>query len=135
MSKGIKSAISILVMVALTAGGAYLYRVYDGNMSALSQASLDWPSVEGLITRSELKVWSSSSSTRKGANKHDVRVTYEYVVAGRSYSNDVVRFDQNNGSRSEKQKMVSSHPVGKLVDVFYNPDDPDQSVLQKGSYQ
>lgn len=128
-----KNAVIVLVIAALGAGGATLYVRYDEHMTAVSKASLDWPSVDGLITHSNLETRRRSvGASRK--TRHEVQIFYEYVVGNDVFQNDVVRFDQGNLSTSEKQRLVSAYPIGRRVQVFYDPDKPKQSVLVRGSY-
>ncbi|MEO1246439.1 MAG: DUF3592 domain-containing protein [Pseudomonadota bacterium] len=124
MSGQSKNLLVILALAALAAAGSFAYRWNDSRLAGLPEASLDWPSVKGLIVQSALR------------DKHTdciVRVVYEYVVGEQSYRNDVVRFDQAEITVREKEALVSSHPVGRTVSVYYNPDEPGQSVLVRGA--
>mgnify|MGYP000023547280 CR=1 FL=1 len=134
MSNSAKNFIVVIAVVVLTVGGAYLYGRYDKHMTAVSRESLEWPSVAGLVTHSNLEVHRSNVGAQSNKLRHRVDVEYEYVVDGRRYENDVVRFNQNNLSRKDKERLVSAHPVGRQVEVFYNPSDPAESVLVRGSY-
>lgn len=133
MSGAMKNAIVILVLVAVSAGGAYLYVRYDEHMTVLSKASMDWPSVDGLVTHSNLEARVGRTRASKKA-EHRIEIYYEYVVDDEVFRNDVVRFDQGNLSTSAKERLVSAYPEGRRVDVFYNPDKPKQSVLVPGSW-
>ncbi len=134
MPEALKTVIVLVVLVGLVAGGGFLYQRYDSHMTDVSAASTAWPSVSGLITRSNLEARRTGTGSRRRV-EHDVEISYEYVVDGAVYRNDVVRFDQQNLTLKNKQLLVSSHPVGKKVTVYYNPDRPKQSVLVQGSYQ
>jgi hypothetical protein len=134
MSDGAKNTIVILAVLALAAGIVYLYGRYDEHMNALSRQSLEWPSVSGRVTRSNLDSYRVKVGSERHKTRYRVEVRYEYVVDNHRYQNDVVRFNQNNLTRKEKAEIVSTHPVGRHVEVFYNPDDPDESVLARGSY-
>lgn len=128
-----KTALTVVMLGALAVGGNLVYQHYANNMTALAQASMEWPSVSGLVTRSNLEFHRNEIGTGP-KTEYRVEVTFEYVVGDQVYRNDMVRFDQGQLGNDQKKLLVSAHPVGKRVDVFYNPDDPDQSVLVPGSF-
>jgi hypothetical protein len=130
VNRHLRTTLTILVLIAMAAGGNFLYQRQDRDPDELSRASVDWLSVPGLVTRSELVFRRSETDANR---KTDVDVTYEYVVGDKVYRNDIVRFDQGELPGSRKELLVSSYPAGRRVEVFYNPDDPDQSVLMRGS--
>lgn len=134
MSEAAKNIVLILGIVLL-GGGIALFAVrYNEHMTIVSRDSLEWPSVTGLVTHSNLDLSRTKVGAQRHKTRHRVEVTYEYVVDGNRYENDVIRFNQQNLSRSEKERLVSDHPVGRQVEVFYDPSDPDESVLVRGSY-
>ncbi len=86
-----------------------------------------YPVATGTMTHSEVSVHHGDDSTTYG-----VEVKYEYQVDGRRYEGDRYRYGQWNSSDDSAQKIVDSLPVGKQVDVRYNPADPGDSVLAVG---
>ncbi len=128
-----KNVVTILVVMALSAGGVYLYGKHVDRMTTLSRLSLEWPSTEGLITHSNLETRQRKVGTSR-KTQHTVEIDYEYVVDGDLYRNDTAQFNQNDLSTIEKQRLIARYPVGRQVEVFYNPSDPDESVLVPGSY-
>ncbi len=126
-SKNLLAVLGMLAIAGTALAGSLLYQWHKNRLAGLPEASLGWPSVSGLIVRSTLDVRTSILRSRRRV--HNVRVVYEYVVDARSYRNDVVRFDQAEISLAEKEAIVSSHPVGRTVPVYYNPEKPGQSVL------
>ena len=128
-----KNVITILVVLLLTAAGAYLFARYDERMTEVAQDSLSWPSVTGLVTRSELRATSQKRGKQR-TTEHRIDVSFEYIVDDEMYENDVIQFNQGALSVSDKRLLVSTYPEGRKVEVFYNPRKPDQSVLVPGSY-
>jgi hypothetical protein len=133
MPDALKNIIVILVLGGLLVGGLYLYQRHDQHMQTVSAESLGWPSVSGLVTHSSLETTRKQSGGAK-TTQHRVDVIYEYVVDDHVYRNDVVRFDQGQLSTRNKERLVSTHPVGMTVQVFYDPASPGRSVLVRGSY-
>ena len=103
-------------------------------MTAVASESHEWPSVLGVVMRSDLEARQRKRPGQPHMTQHYVRVTYEYIIDEARYENDVVRFDQASLTRTQKERLVSAHPVGRPVEVFYNPTKPGQSVLVPGSY-
>lgn len=128
-----KNVLTVLVVVALSAGAMYLYGRYDNHMTALSKASMDWPSTEGLITHSELDTRQRKVGTTRKMD-HRVQISYEYVIGDKVFTNDTAQFNQNKLSVTEKQRLVRKYYKGRQVEVFYNPSKPKESVLVRGSY-
>ena len=81
----------------------------------------------GTITHSEVTVHHGDDSTTYG-----VDVKYDYEVAGRQYEGTRHRYGQMSSSDDSARKTVDSLPVGKRVDVHYNPAEPSDSVLVVG---
>ncbi len=133
MNTAMRIAIALAVFAATSYGGFYLYDKHDQQMTQASLESMDWPSVTGLVTESGVETTSRKvGGVRK--TRTVMTVSYEYVVGDTLYHNDTVRFDQGSLSRSGKERLAGAYPVGKQVQVFYNPDKPKQAVLVRGSY-
>lgn len=126
--------LQLIAMAAVAGGGHVLYQHFDANQADLARASMDWRSVPGLVTRSNLESRRNRIGARKTAD-FDVEVDYEYVVGETVYRNDVVRFDQGQLSTGEKKRLVGTYPPGRRIEVFYDPENPGRSVLVRGSYE
>lgn len=87
-----------------------------------------FPSVTGTITHSELQTHTS----RRGDIYYDVIIDYVYKVDGKTFTGDRLTFSEN-GPPVSRPTIVSSHPVGSSVQVYYNPDKPDESLLYPGA--
>lgn len=64
-------------------------------------------------------------------------VVYAYEVGGVAYQNDVVWAglapDEESGTEVGAESVIAEYPVGASVQVFYDPDDPQDSVLRAES--
>jgi hypothetical protein len=96
-----------------------------------AKASLKWPTVEGRVTVSTVERKRSSDSTTYAAN-----VGYEYEVDGQKQLGDTVWFGGNFSSSNSglARETVDKYPAGSQVQVYYNPEDPNQSVLEPGAF-
>ena len=60
-------------------------------------------------------------------------MNYSYEVESVSYEGDKISMSESSvRSWSRAQKMASGYPKGGNVRVFYDPDDPQTSVLVTG---
>ncbi len=94
-----------------------------------------WLRTEGVIVSSAVESYLESTS---GVNRIQTRyyqtvIEFQYKVDNHQYHNTT--HQQNSmrytvsGGQSGPEEQVARYPVGKIVDVFYNPEDPTQSSL------
>ncbi|MCD4779321.1 MAG: DUF3592 domain-containing protein [Candidatus Omnitrophica bacterium] len=99
-----------------------------------AKKSMEWPTVNGAVTSSEIErnhsSGSGSSSTTYGAD-----IAYDYQIKGETYSANKVSFGEYSSSDiGHARKIVNKYPVGKVVNVYYNPDDLYIAVLEPGIF-
>ncbi|MEO7651993.1 MAG: DUF3592 domain-containing protein, partial [Bryobacteraceae bacterium] len=124
------AVIFALIGVAMLGGGVgRLWNAY---------ASTRWPLAPGLITYGRQDV---STSVTKDSDREESRtpiygtqLVYEYEVGGRKHFNNVRAFGALAGSSDADRasSITERYPLGKKVDVAYNPADPDVAVLEPG---
>ena len=123
------SAISdLLPLIFVVAGiGLLIWTTYK---TIESMESRSWPSVEGRIVTSEIN-WSRGSDGQMAS----ALIEYNYVINAIVYKSDRVGVGSSVSSdRVSKgmREVVARYTVGKLVPVYYNPDDHGASVLESG---
>lgn len=96
-------------------------------------ASSDWPSTDGVVTSSQVATRTDSSRNRSRTS-YVATVTYDYAVAGRTFTGDRIAADAGHGSGdvSNAREIVNRYPEGASVKVYYRPDDPSEAVLERG---
>lgn len=87
--------------------------------------ALSFPNVPGTIVNCAIK----PGQTR--GHSH-IELEYAYEVAGVAHTGKTYRRGFVNASRKFMHALVDALPAGKVVDVFYNPDDPADAVLVQG---
>jgi|SRR5579864_3642325 len=114
----------LMFLVSAPVSGIFLAKLYRE-----AQASANWPSVQGKITRAEVQ------ETRLGlTRKFTTDVKYTYVVEGRAYSGTHIRpSDKVWEDRLPALNALKGLATGRQVRVFYKPDEPAQSLLQPGT--
>ena len=92
-----------------------------------AKACLDWPSVEGKITVSELVYGIADDSA-------DLEFEYEYEVDGESYVSDKVDFGEPFATGLSEHvyiRQVQKYKKDSGVTVYYDPEDPSMAVLER----
>lgn len=96
-----------------------------------AKASLEWPSVNGVVASSEIDKKRGDNGTTYSAE-----ILYDYEVGGVTYSSNRVGYgDFGSSDPSWARKVVNRYPQGKEVTVYYMPDKPEESTLEKGVHK
>lgn len=87
-----------------------------------------WPITEGLI------VDSHKFLEDIGTGRYSIRVTYRYFVKAKKYFNNVPSLKQDTEmyDLAAAEAFLDKYPIGKIVEVHYNPKRPHTSVLETG---
>jgi hypothetical protein len=89
--------------------------------------ALDYPTVSGRVTRSEIETHRSRRS-----NTYSPKIKYTYRVNGKEFTGDRYRYGQMSSNDGRARRIVAEHPVGRQIDVHYAAADPADSVLLTG---
>lgn len=105
--------LSILTGLALIGLGLW--------MRIQSLASQSWPCVTGKIMTSQVD----------DHNLEDIRphIVYLYTVQGKTLQGTRIAYSGYSINRASIEKIVARYPVNTAVKVYYNPQNPSQSVL------
>ena len=117
----------VVVVTAVMAlfGGGLLFIGIRSRRAA--QASRAWPSTQGTVASSQV-ITSGSSRSRW----YKAQVTYTFTVDGQNYTSDKVFFgDARSSSMAKEQRVVDRYKAGAPVEVFYNPQQPQEAVLER----
>ena len=123
---GLGSVIFILIgIVLLCLGGRNLTRGY---------VSSHWPKTDGIIQSSTISQSYSKapSNTQQQRTLYGARISYDFQVAGSTYSSSRVSFNDYSHDMNHAQSIHNRYPQGKKVTVYYAPDNPQLAVLETG---
>lgn len=113
---------------AILAGAAVLF--FGGRNFIRARESVTWPAVEGRVARSEMTL---STSGQHGQPNYHAEVLYNYQLSGATYSSNRIGFgDFDSSDPSHAQSILNRYPKGISVQVRYNPQSPELSVLETG---
>ncbi len=91
--------------------------------------SSGYPSVTGTVTRSLVQIHHSS----KGGVSYEPVINYHYSVSGQSFTGKKLRYNPiSSSSQFAASSVVGEHPAGSTVLVFYNPENPRDTLLFTG---
>lgn len=132
--KKIKSIPALIIVFGFIFGMGFmpLYIGYQEVKGAF--ASSNWPFVYGTITHSEVKITEervSGSTTTKRNYSYQPEIKYEYYLDGMPLIGERVRFG-GVSNRQIAENLVGIYKPGDEVQVYYNPDNPKDSVLEPG---
>ena len=100
-------------------------------LGVLVQQSHDWPSTPGEIISSSIS--RESSGTIDSPNRtFRANIRYRYKVGSRTLTNNriCVGGQLQVSLKGKAENYCRDYPIGEIVDVFYNPDKPRDSVLE-----
>ena len=87
-----------------------------------------FPITQGQVLSSRMRVTHGS----KGGIHYHISIIYSYVVNGLTHQSVCYRYDGHPGNAAAVNALVAQHPAGSTIDVYYNPQDPGDSVLSTG---
>lgn len=118
---------SKLMGLVLIASGIFVMG-FGVNPILQTRDSASWSSTRGQIINSQLV---TPRDTTAGLG-FKATVEYQYDVEGRQFTGDRISFSDAYSSNEEyHQEIVDKYFPGKRVEVFYNPSNPLESVLEK----
>jgi hypothetical protein len=116
-------------VMAITCFGAVTLLFFFAARRASSEASR-WPAVSGTVLESGVETFhdTSDSSTR---TSYRPAVEYSYRVNGREYRSRQIKLNvKTGGSETFARKAAQAYPVGKKVEVHYEPGNPGNAALE-----
>ncbi len=114
-------ALFMAIGAALTIWGVFIVQN--------ARASANWPGTPGQITESAIDVTTDAESDPS----YSPQVAYTYQVNGTFYEGYRIKFGENTySSEREALEILGMYPVGQTVMVYYDPADPDNTVLEPG---
>lgn len=108
-------------------GVGVLFIVIAQRTRTRSTAAAQWPTAAGRIIESrvvESQEW--NSDTNRYEKRLNARIVYEYQVGAMMYRADRFAIGSSVGSAAA---AVQQHPVGRPVNIYFNPQNPNDAAL------
>jgi hypothetical protein len=121
-------AATVLPMLGIFGGIGWFLNKKSKEARALREAAKNWASTTGKIITSRVEVTGGDHAT---VSPH---VVFQYNVYGREYSgNQIKAGDVHWASYTSRAAYdaVDKYPLGAEVTVFYDPEHPERSALER----
>jgi hypothetical protein len=94
-----------------------------------------WPTTPGVIQMCDLEEHHSTDSDGMTSRTYEPVIEYDYRFMGMTYTGNQYRMGSKGSSynRKKAETIASRYPINTRVDVRYNPDKPEEAVLELGS--
>ena len=125
-SVGLGCGVVLGLFVLILSGTLLAFDGYVGWSVYRQIRAQNYPTTKGVITHSEVTGHGGRHSN------YSPSLQYKYAVAGKTYSGNRYRFGDVYAVEGKAHQIIAEHPVGKQVQVYYNPDDPADALLQPG---
>jgi hypothetical protein len=107
-----------------------LIGLYQRKKVAASQA---WPSTQGTIVDTRVRERAAGVDDESSASYSPV-ISYTFEVNGTTHTSDRHAFGRvSYATKGQAERRIANYPKGSRVEVFYNPDKPAESVLERSS--
>jgi hypothetical protein len=117
---------TLRVVFSALAVGLIIFGLYTMRETSRSRG---WVTVEGKVIGSRI-----TEFTTKGGRTYRPMVIYAYSDSGARFMSTRIAFRSLASSRREDAAQVAArYPVGSTVQVFHDPQDPEQAVLERGN--
>ncbi len=94
-----------------------------------------WPKTKGIVERTWIDVEDNTTGygDSPGYMSYTPHILYQFEVGGILHQSDRIRtYPIAYGVEGAAKRLVSKYFAGKHVTVYYNPDNPKQSILEPG---
>ena len=117
--------LALVVSLALTF--VLFYASY--RTDSFMRATQSWHSVDGTVIETEV--------VEKRLNdeiNYSPRIVYRFSVDGKIYKNDRVGlFEPIYSFKIDAENALKSYPVGQTITVYYDPEQPGESLLDRSN--
>tara|TARA_Y100001960_G_scaffold334048_1_gene444172 strand:+ start:8346 stop:8861 length:516 start_codon:yes stop_codon:yes gene_type:complete len=128
----VRKAKNVMLYVILTAAfTAVTY--FTAEEVKKERATLQWPTVIGKITYSQVASEYSRDSDGRTTKMYYPNIKYDYTVEGVDYKGDKHQLKQTKSSPDTfARNAVAEFPVNKTVPIYYDPKDASLAILSPG---
>lgn len=122
---------TLIIGVAFIVCAWVAYTNFSKPMAEEAEATESWPTAPGVITSSEIDQYDSDGTTMYSAE-----INYDFTVDDKPYNGNRITINSGNTSTSsikEVKKDLQKYPVGANVTVYYDPELPNNAVLEPGA--
>ncbi len=131
-------------VVALLCGGALVIGLFIGGVVSIiagikarkkGKASQSWPNTGGVITNAWIEEKTSQDEDGDTSTSYYPKWQYTFQAGGYEYTSQRISYgaEKGYGRRGKAQEELDKFPANSRVRVYYDPQDPNESVLRRGA--
>lgn len=112
----------IAILILFTLGGIGV-SVWGWKIILINKKQKQWPTVQGEITESQ-----------SAANMADIfpKIVFRYEASGSAWEKELEFPSGTQPTPELCTSYIKKYPAGATVDVYYNPDNPQEATLEPG---
>ena len=95
--------------------------------------SEQWQKCEGKVVSAEVEEERRYDPEDGTSVYYYPRVHYEYQVGDKTYQGKKLKMLEASMSKKKANETIASFSTGSTVEVYYDPQKPEQAVLQPGT--
>lgn len=101
--------------------------------AAPAMSAREWASANGMIVKAYVSSAQDDENPKSTKLWYVPHVSYTYFAQGTQFVAQRIYFGapKKSGERSSAEKELVPYPVGALVTVYYNPEQPASAVLRR----
>lgn len=123
---------SFVVGMLLSVAGIYHLAIASSD-TVYALSSYAWPDVKGSIVKSRIDVRNNHTLNKSHINVYYPEIEYIYSVVDKNYIGSTIGVsDYGSSERNHAEVLVSRYEIGSTVDIYYDPENPSQSLLEPG---
>jgi hypothetical protein len=78
------------------------------------------------------RILSSAVVSDPHDSERSVEISYQFTVGAREFTSRCVSFSPLRNDPKSQGQLIAQFPAGGLVEAFYDPSNPERSVLIRG---
>lgn len=127
------SPLTLFIMgVVFIISGWMVHKHFSMSMVKEAEVSEKWPTASGVVTHADISQYKNSD----GNLMYAADINYEFIVDNKSYIGDRVSLSSSGSSTSSLnsvKKILQTYPIDTDVTVYYDPELPNNAVLEPGA--
>ncbi len=123
--------VPLLIALIITASIVFIF-LYVKKENTLSKDSSNWLGTSAVIASSNVRRdWDKNNGAPK--TQYWFEVQYNYEVEEQTYLGKRYAFHGNPSfkTKAEAEKLLEEFPIGKTITIFYQPDNPQESIIKR----
>jgi hypothetical protein len=101
-----------------------------GNKLWLARRASVWPQTQGRVVKSEVAATHHQFAEEATEIKNEPAIAYEFSVAGKKFRGTRISIGEDSGG-ANTEATLAHYPVGAVVMVYYDPQNPENCVLER----